>query len=70
MPQFSVNAQAVRNPFNNISKKLKAKFTREVNESGGGDIKEPIELEMLLEELLQLNEESEKTYKKTTPKVG
>ena len=60
LPQFSVNSRSIRDRFNNISRKLKAKLSRESNESGGGDMEEPTELEMLLEELLQLNEESEK----------
>jgi len=54
--QFSVNSRAIRDLFNN-SRKLKAKLSRESNESGGGCMQEPTELEMLLEELLQLNEE-------------
>lgn len=60
LPQFSMNSRAIRDRFNNISRKLKAKLSRESNESGRGDMEEPTELEMLLEELLQLNEESEK----------
>ena len=38
---------------------------------GGGDMEEPSELEMLLEELLQLNEESEKkSHDQTEAKKG
>ena len=60
LPQFTVNARAVRDRFNNISKKLKAKLAKEATESGGGEIEEQSELEMLLEQLIELNEESEK----------
>ena len=60
LPQLSGNSRALRDRFNNISRKLKAKLSRELNESGGGKMEEPTTLEMLLEELLQLNKESEK----------
>ena len=36
LPQFSVNSRSIRDRFNNISRKLKAKLSRESNESGGG----------------------------------
>ena len=64
-----MNSRAVRDCFNTISRKLKAKLTREANESGGGDMEEPTELEALLEELLKLSEESEKkAQEKLRPK--
>lgn len=66
LPNFTVNSRAVRDRFNTISRKLKAKLTREANESGGGDMEEPTELEALLEELLELSEESEKKAQEKT----
>ena len=54
--KFTVNARAVRDRFNNISKKLKAKLAKEATESGGGEIEEQSELEMLLEQIIELNE--------------
>ena len=69
LPNFTVNRRAVRDRFNTISRKIKAKLTREANESGGGDMEEPTELEALLEELLKLSEESEKkAQEKLRPK--
>ena len=56
---LTVTAQSVRDPYHILTRKWKAKVVAEEKESGGGD-KHMIEEEVLLEELQELESESEK----------
>ena len=53
---FNVTPRAIRDRYN-LAKKLKAKLAREVRESGGGD-DGMSEVEKLLEDLMEVSEES------------
>ena len=56
---FNVTPRAIRDRYNNLAKKLMAKLAREVRESGGGD-DGMSEVEKLLEDLMEVSEESER----------
>ena len=56
---FNVNQRSVRDRFNILARKVKAKLSKEERESGGGE-SEMSETEKLVEELIVLSEESEK----------
>ena len=55
----TVTARSVRDRFNVLAKKLRAKLSREEKESGGGDLVQS-EVEKLLEELLELSDECDR----------
>ena len=57
---LTVTSRSVRDRYNILAKKWKAKVGAEEKESGGGD-KHMTEVEVLLEELVELEAESEKT---------
>ena len=56
---LTVTAQSVRDPYHILTRKWKAKVAAEEKEGGGGD-KHMTEVEILLEELQELESESEK----------
>ena len=56
---FNVNQQSVRDRFNILAKRVKAKLSKEERESGGGE-SDLSETERLVKEVIVLSEESEK----------
>lgn len=56
---LTVNARAVRDQYQVLTKKWREKVRRQENESGGGD-EQSTEVEILLEELVEMENESEK----------
>ena len=56
---FNVNQRSVRDRFNILAKRVKAKLSKDERESGGGE-SDLRETEKLVEELIVLSEESEK----------
>lgn len=56
---FNVNQRSVRDRFNILAKRVKAKLSKEEREGGGGE-SDVSETERLVEELIVLSEESEK----------
>ena len=56
---FNVNQRSVRDQFNILAKRVKAKLSKEERESGGGE-SDLSETKRLVEELIILSEETEK----------
>ena len=57
--EFSVNQRSLRDRFNTLAKKVKAKLAKEERASGGGEVLQS-ESDKLVEELITLRDESEK----------
>ena len=55
---FTLTARSVRDCFQVLTKKLRGKLSREEKESGGGE-KDQSEVEKLLEELMEISDESD-----------
>ena len=62
---FEVTARSVRDRFNTISRKHSIKTAKELKSTGEGG-EEPSEHELLLEELMELNEDSERKISEQT----
>ena len=58
LPQFEINTRSVRDRFNILAKKHKVKMAKEERSTGGGG-EELSELENLLEELIEIGEETD-----------
>ena len=57
--EFSVNQRSLRDRFNTLARKVKAKLAKEERASGGGEVLQS-ESDKLVEELITLRDESEK----------
>ena len=57
--EFSVNQRSLRDRFNTLARKIKAKLAKEERASGGGEVLQS-ESDKLVEELITLRDESEK----------
>ena len=57
--EFSVNQRSIRDRFNTLARKVKAKLAKEERASGGGEVLQS-ESDKLVEELITLGDESEK----------
>ena len=67
-PNFTVSARSLRDRYSILSKKLKMKNAREQKESGGGGDQEPTETEVILEELAEIAECTEKQFEEESEK--
>lgn len=65
---FSVNAKAVRDRYTILQKKLKSKNSKEKKESGGGG-SGPTEAENLLEDLIEVSDETEKAKEQKSEEI-